>query len=119
MASSTYKLRFKDGRQGTKDTNGNYIDSNGDTLNRSVGVFSYPIAGNPGTLTFPKDSNGTQQTYTLPASIVTLTPNFPTTSCANAAITQSGVITRYASMALPNGRQFVFTYDPNFGEITR
>jgi RHS repeat-associated protein len=117
---STFTIHFKDGStkgsQGSSmvDTNGNQVNSTGDTLKRLVTFTS------PGTWTF-KDSNGTAQSYVSSSqNSITLAPSFPTTTCGSSGISQyGGPWFQNRTLSLPSGLQFRFTYDPNFGEITR
>lgn len=112
-------VTFKDGTRISnsprfvEDTNGNLINSQGDTLLRQIG----------GTTTqfILKDSNGSNQTYTLTGSYVNVSTAFPTTtSCVGAPFVQyTNWVWEVSSVALPNGWTYGFAYDSQFGDITK
>ncbi len=121
---SGFFLHFKDGHQeswtnsgtylGVNSTNGNQLNLNGDTLKRPV-IFAWTSP--PWTV---RDSNGVSQSYTAASQNVSVTSQFPTTTCGGSAIRQLvNTFTETPSLTLPTGLQFRFTYDPTFGEITR
>lgn len=108
-----YVVRFKDGRQEfhqpisgpLKDTNGNFIEFNADTLGRSA----------------LKDSSGNAVAYTTASTSTPISPNFPTTSCGSIPFSVLGAssFSPVTSLTLPNGRTYTFQYDSAFGELTR
>jgi RHS repeat-associated protein len=116
-SGNPYVVRFKDGSQVysttsqqttaqtymLKDTNGNFIDSNGDTLKR-------------GGL---KDSNGNPVSYSIATDWVNLSTQFPTTGPNNCVFQYNSILTRTTSLTLPGNQVFTFEYDPIFGELTR
>jgi len=100
------------------DTNGNFINSNGDTLKRSISLT------NNQTVLTVVDSNGNNETYTLQHSgDAPGSTQFPTTNCSGIPINQYS--NNYlgfggsTTLVLPNGRTYVFTYDPTFNEVTK
>jgi RHS repeat-associated protein len=90
-----------------EDTNGNLENGSGDTLLRTM---SFPI----------KDSNGNTQSYVAHSSYVGATSAFPSTSCGAAPVIQpGGSFYQATSLTLPNNWSYTFTYDPQFGDITK
>lgn len=91
-----------------EDTNGNLENVNGDTLLRTM---SFPI----------KDSNGIGETYTAHTSSGKVTTAFPSTSCGTAPVIQppNQDVYQASSLTLPNNWTYAFTYDPQFGDITK
>ncbi len=100
-----------------EDTNGNFENSSGDTLLRTV-------TGTADVMTI-KDSNGNNQSYTLSGTTQGVAPAFPTTSCGGAPVIQNpSSVPVFTSLVLPNGWTYTFSYiDPKtnktnpFGEI--
>jgi RHS repeat-associated protein len=87
-----------------EDTNGNLENANGDTLLR----------------TGFKDSNGNSLSYTVHGSYVNASTTFPTTSCNAAPVHQfTNTVYEVSSLTLPNGWTYTFSYDPQFGDITK
>jgi hypothetical protein len=122
-SASGFILHFKDGHQeswasdgtyqGITSTNGNQLNLSGDTLKRPV---IFPGTSSPWTV---RDSNGIAQSYTASNQNVTVTPQFPTTTCSNTISQLAATIGETSSLSLPTGLPFGFTYDPSFGEITK
>lgn len=131
-ATLPYTVHFKDGRKAAAsywdtnnifhpatltDTNGNFFDPNGDTLKRTIS-----LTYNNNTALTVLDSNGNNQTYTLQNSgQIPSSTQFPTTSCSGIPIYQSAnnFFGGSTTLTLPDGRNYVFTYDPTFNEVTQ
>jgi RHS repeat-associated protein len=99
------------------DTNGNVVNSS-DTIGRAITV----TYGQGGTITVSvKDSNGSIQNYTWTIQGGTSTSTqFPTTTEELAPVVQSTVSSgQINTLTLPDGRTYVFTFDPVFGEVSK
>jgi len=120
-ATSPYTVHYKDGRVQTdlgpfNDTNGNYFDTNGDTLQRKISLTS---GTGPLTVT---DSNGNSQTYSIQGSgQVSSTTQFPTTSCFGGKPIYQDTSGKggTSTLTLPSGTTYVFTFDPTFNEVIK
>jgi hypothetical protein len=117
-STAPYVVSLKDGRQTFTspedngfdpvtyeliDTNGNVGSGPGDTLGRTALTDS---SGNP--VTFSVTGAGG-------ATAATLFPTTGASGCIHQHTTGTG---GPATLLLPNGQSYNFTYDPNFGEIT-
>jgi RHS repeat-associated protein len=100
------------------DTNGNIVNAS-DTLGRAITV----TYGQGGTITVSlKDSNGSAQNYTwtIQAGTPNGTTQFPTTIEEGVSVIQdSSFAGQINTLTLPDGRTYVFTFDPVFGEVTK
>ena len=94
------------------DTNGNFIDGNGDTLKRV-----YPFENQVLSM---QDSDGGSATFTFVVTNVSVSSQFPSTECGpNLSFSQfNNPIPLVSSLTMPNGRAYLFSYASS-GELIR
>jgi RHS repeat-associated protein len=104
-----------------EDTNGNYDSMpsptvEDDTLDRTI---TYSTNLNQMTLVDPTAQGGSK-TYSYQYSFVNVDTDFPTAKC-NAApfYNYTYSVKEVSSLTLPNSWTYTFTYDPQFGDLTK
>jgi RHS repeat-associated protein len=107
-----------------QDSNGNQENNESglDTLGRQFVTGQTTRDGN-GNITQQTyvytDANGSAQTYTVNWQLVTINTAFSASTCGYGLATEITGVTRdvVTSIVLPNQQQYVFRYDPSYGEI--
>jgi YD repeat-containing protein len=113
------------GKEDTQDSNGNQVSNENalDTLGRTFYTVQTTLDGS-GNVTqnkyIYKDSNGVSQTYTVNWQLIPITTNFGVTSDGWGGVFEitNGTKNVVTSIILPNTRQYTFTYNDPYGEIT-